>query len=360
MDNFVMKPDTANKPRNCNLDIVRIVAVLTVIMSHVTSGYFSNYGTDTSEFAAANIFNSISRIGVPLFVMLSGALLLDENRNISTRDMLNKIKGIALLLIFWSAAYSVLFNAVIPLLAGNEVNIKSVVSGFIFGYSHLWFLYMLIGLYFAAIFLRFFVARKNSKLVLLFIAISLLAQFTLPVLRIISGYFSEGYLIIRFINMFYLQFFGGYAAYYLIGWYIVHIGINKKIVRYLAYVASVASAAVIILYVAKTADRTNAYNNLNIVLCTFSVGVFLLICNIRINFKEKTKRLLMIFSNLSFGAYITHKIFIFILTTLCSYEEIGISIYLYCIIVFVISTAVSFAVCALMAKIPLIKSLIRV
>ena len=75
----------SNKERNSFLDITRIVAVLAVIMIHTSSGFVTLYDTSSIEFLWGNIFDSISRIGVPLFVMISGSLMLDEEKNITIK-----------------------------------------------------------------------------------------------------------------------------------------------------------------------------------------------------------------------------------------------------------------------------------
>lgn len=89
--------------RNYSLDLTRIAAVLAVVMIHVSSAFVSSYEINTLEFQTANVLDSISRLGVPLFVMISGSLFLDEKRKISTRNLYFKnIKGILFLLYLWS------------------------------------------------------------------------------------------------------------------------------------------------------------------------------------------------------------------------------------------------------------------
>lgn len=72
-----------SKERIVTLDIVRIVAAVAVVMIHSCSRFIMLYGNDTTEFIYGNFFNCISRPGVPLFVMISGALMLDENKEIT-------------------------------------------------------------------------------------------------------------------------------------------------------------------------------------------------------------------------------------------------------------------------------------
>ena len=72
------------------LDILRVIACLSVIMIHVTANYlYTNFGS--VNFVISNIINSLSRIGVPLFVMISGSLLLNSEYTLSKQKLINRI-----------------------------------------------------------------------------------------------------------------------------------------------------------------------------------------------------------------------------------------------------------------------------
>ena len=81
--------DRAKSPRNPLLDMARIVAVLAVVMIHCSADFIANYPLHTSEFISGNLFDSISRMAVPLFLMISGALFLDQDRELSFKSILS-------------------------------------------------------------------------------------------------------------------------------------------------------------------------------------------------------------------------------------------------------------------------------
>ena len=62
------------KKRIYYFDVLRVIACLAVIMIH-TSGTYVLRNFRTFNFWVRNLFDSLSRIAVPLFVMISGALL---------------------------------------------------------------------------------------------------------------------------------------------------------------------------------------------------------------------------------------------------------------------------------------------
>lgn len=105
------------------------------------------------------------------------------------------------------------------------------------------YLYMLIGLYLATPFFRAFVKKENKNLILFFLLLALVSQFTRPIIDILSFRVTIFKEVSEFIDKFYLQFFGGFAAYYPAGWYIVHIGISKRWARGILYAAGAISLA---------------------------------------------------------------------------------------------------------------------
>ena len=65
------------KSRVYYLDVLRVIACMAVVMIHASAPYL---GKDIGSFNfwVGNVLDSLSRIAVPLFVMISGALMLDE------------------------------------------------------------------------------------------------------------------------------------------------------------------------------------------------------------------------------------------------------------------------------------------
>ena len=76
--------------RHLGLDLVRIVAILAVVMIHASASFLVSYPAGSFEFSVGNLGDGISRLGVPLFVMLSGALMLDEQRNLTLKRIFTK------------------------------------------------------------------------------------------------------------------------------------------------------------------------------------------------------------------------------------------------------------------------------
>lgn len=342
--------------RNISLDLVKIIAALTVIMIHVSSGFVTTHDANSSDFFWGNILDSISRIGVPLFVMISGALILDENKEFSMLKLFQKIKSILFLFIFWSAFYVLAEGIIYPLSIGNSLDILSLIISFIEGYYHMWYLYMLIGLYLITPFLRSFVNRNNKNFVLLFIAIALLTQFTPPIINGLAAIWKPVKYLDSFIAQFYLKFFGGYTAYYLSGWYIVHIGFSTKRKNIFLYAAGIGSLLLTILYVYLTHDLSNGYSNVNIFIYLYTTGVFTMIVNLPLAKYNTQTNLITNIATLSFGVYIIHPLLLAIYERTIPYTTQPL---LYMLSSFIIVSIGALVISYFISRVPILKKTIR-
>ena len=156
--------------REGNYDLLRIISAAAVVMIHVSATWF--YGavdnipesglsiTDIQSPYLICIYNSLSRFAVPCFVMLSGAFILENEKNIEYKKFYSKsFAKIGIPTIIFSVIY-VLYAipwGVIGIDRGIHALLKDIIKGA--PMHHLWYLYMMIGVYaLAPIVLRF----KNS------------------------------------------------------------------------------------------------------------------------------------------------------------------------------------------------------
>ncbi len=352
--------------RKAFLDVARIVAVCLVVLAHVAARYVVEYESDTLGFFFGNLFDSISRTCVPVFVMISGALLLDENKRVTGKSMLKRIKNVALLLAFWSFAYVLFDSILVPLVKSERLpSAWEMLYNFFMGHIHLWYLYMVIGLYAMTPFLRAFVKKENKSMVLIFLLLATIAYFLLGLLYLFYGCFPALRYVAEFINKFDLDFFCGYTAYYLLGWYIVHIGFTSK-QKIAVYIASGLALAGMFLAAQFVPARDGtggtafrqAYANNGLFLFLYSAGVFTFLASLegKLRPSEKVGAWLKAGSKLSFGVYVLH-----IMVMSAVYKVFGFIPLppVTMLLVWVLTTALSFAACFVLSKIPFLKNLIR-
>ena len=343
--------------RNYSLDIARIVAVFAVVMIHINASFLTDNPLNTNEFIFGNLFDSLSRIGVPLFLMISGSLFLDENREVTLKTILSKnVKNIAIITIIWAIIYSVAKEVLFPLLSGKTVNVKSFIVGVINGHYHMWYLYMIMGIYMITPFLKKFVCKENRGMVLFFIIISFCFQFFTPIINAICELGLNLSFINAWLDKFKLDFFDGNITYFLVGWYIVHIGIKRKWHRCVIYFLGVVSLISIILYTRFTGDYNTAYENIGAPVFLYSVSVFLALNNINLNLNEKTAKKVAELSKLTFGVYLVHVMILAIYNELFPYNKHIVFYILVCFIVVIFSF---FLISYIISKIPGLKKIIK-
>ena len=69
------------------IDILRIVACFSVIMLHASAQPWYSLPVDGIGFKIANSYDALFRFGVPVFVMISGALFLAPDREITIKKL---------------------------------------------------------------------------------------------------------------------------------------------------------------------------------------------------------------------------------------------------------------------------------
>lgn len=132
------------------LDYLRVIACFMVILVHCIEPFYLNaegtYIASHSDALWVTIINSLLRIAVPLFVMTSSYLLMPIKTDTSTFYR-RRMKRVVIPFIVWSLAY-----AFIPMWgSGGEVaicdNLTQLSINLMWHSGHLWFVYMLIGIY---------------------------------------------------------------------------------------------------------------------------------------------------------------------------------------------------------------------
>ena len=149
-------PVRAERGRVAYLDMLRIAATVAIVMIHVAVRGWRSMDMHTAQWHALSFFSSISRWGTPIFVMISGALFLDERREVRLRRLFSKnILRILIAFVFWSAVYAVPFFL-------RDRSVFGLISNFLTGSYQLWFLYMIVGLYLITPLLRRITSDRSA------------------------------------------------------------------------------------------------------------------------------------------------------------------------------------------------------
>lgn len=138
------------------------MATFMVILIHAAAPIAHAEGSDynSSFWWAGNFWNSLSRPGVPLFVMLSGYLLLGKDYPLP--DFLKRrFSRVVIPAIFWMLIYC--FYGYMANGSPDSIGaaLKSLVTGPV--HYHLWFIYLIIGLYLVYPILRPWVRTASNQ-----------------------------------------------------------------------------------------------------------------------------------------------------------------------------------------------------
>jgi surface polysaccharide O-acyltransferase-like enzyme len=203
------------------VDLIRVIAIVLVIMLHaaIEPDPIIAQMTQASVWRwwTENIYNSLARPSVPLFVLLSGSLLLQPSKIEPLNTFFKKrFRRIGLPFLFWGIAYFAWRFFV----NHEELSLNSILQGIFTGpYYHFWFLYMLVGLYLVTPILRVVVAYSNRKLLGFFILLWFFGVTVPPLLSLFGSYSLES-------NVFIIV---GWVGYYLLGVYMLQVRLRSSI-----------------------------------------------------------------------------------------------------------------------------------
>lgn len=306
-----MQVKTRTQKRIYSFDVIRIVAAVAVVLVHSIAFMVSESPYGGFEFTFANFLDSLGRTSVTLFLMLSGALLLNEKRQISTQKCLKSALHLVLVCIFWSALYAFLLNILTPIVEGKEILLEEFFEATIKGHFHLWYIYMLAGLYLITPVLRLFVKRENVHMVVYFLLLGLFVQ-SLPIFLdvFLDRFTGLNQFTTKLFGMLEFNYINDYLGCYLAGWVVTNIRIPKKH-RLVLYAVGFAGFLVTFLgtqfFLSEDMRKSVFYDHDKISLTICGIAIFVFIHHLFKNKSfEKTGKLVVTLSNLTFGVYLIH------------------------------------------------------
>ena len=292
------------------LDNVRVISTIAVIILHVSAPILYEFGEISEEsWNIGNFYDGIVRFCVPVFFMLSGALLLSKDYELNY-FLKKRFWRIIPPLIFWSLIYIFYDNVLVGEKSFTLINfIKMLIRNVFYGSKfHLWFVYTLLGLYLFIPILRKWIKNSNNNEILYFL-----------IIWFVTIIYSLPYLKIYLPNI-PLTNFSGYIGYLVLGYYLSNLTIRKK---YLPIIFIIIGIVITVYGTHYLTHKNNEFSGYfygyltpNVLLS--SIGVFLILKNSTIKNKA-IKNLILFLSNQSFGIYLVH---ILVLTLL---NKIGIN-----------------------------------
>ena len=303
--------------RNFGLDLLRVLACYMVIQVHAGEFFYidqtSHVIMGTNTFWVG-ILNSLCRASVPLFVMLSGYFLLPLKESNTQTFYRKRFVRVVVPFVIWCALYA-MYNV----LRGNTtfceglLNICQIPVNYGVQLGHLWYIYMLIGLYLFAPIISPWLRSSSRKSVELYLYIWIFTLLIPYIHRIFPEVLGECY----WNNTPMLYYFSGLLGYMILGAYLklywrewrrwfLPLGIVLVVA---GYALTVGVFVDLIDRVSLVADLELSWNFDTINVAMMTLGLFLLFKNIGercANQRSLFRRIITDISALSYGIYLAH------------------------------------------------------
>lgn len=333
------------------LDILRIISCFAVILLHCSCDAFS-VTQGIIGFTIGNFYNSISRFCVPIFLMITGALLLNPDKEIDIKKFtINKTLKIIIDLTCWCVIYYI-FKTII--LNGGTITFEGLINSIINLQFHLWYMKVLIFIYLFLPIVKL-ITNNHEKLIKYYIIIFLIFGVTLRSLMLLPlpsyiidllGFFREG-------NSFW------YMGYVVLGYYLFSTDItkNKRLIIYVLGIISLISCfGLNELAYLKFHKMIYLNDYFSITTLFYSISIFIFI---KYKFKDKTytEINLRFIGDKTYGIYLIH-IMIMNLYELLGFSTFSfnfiISIPIMCMSIFI----ASYIIIIIMKKIPIVRKIV--
>lgn len=286
------------------IDFIRMFAILSVIAIHVNAITRDGLiATNKIYYFFFTFLDSLTRAGVPLFLMLTGYFVLSSKKEESYKLFLkNKMPKLVIPFFIFSLAYYTYR------IIDNSVN-ASILDFFVRFlnndiYYHLWYMYVIIMIYILIPYTKKLVESLKEKELLRLIIIT----FILGNLFLTIQQFSQRFGFTLFQN-FILPNFIIYNNYLLLGYYLNKYEFkNKKII----YILGIIS-----LLLMPIADYFSINNNVRNDLMLTSTGILPVFYTLmiyylikenyhKLNINSRVKGIIVNFSQLSLYIYLSH------------------------------------------------------
>ena len=303
-------------------DLLRVLSIAAVVVIHVVSLWIYDVPVGSAAWDIYNVYDSLVRWCVPVFVMLSGMFLLDPKKSLPLpRLFFHHILRIFAALVVWGAVYAIVdFGRVDG--AFTWAGIRSALYTALLGntHYHLWFLYIILGLYLVTPILRSFVRGASRKDFHYFFLLCFAVACLLPTLlqlrpsQTVSTYLSR-------LN---LHMVMGYVGYYVAGYYLKTFTLGR-VAEIVTYLLGIGGAAATIWGTRVLSLRSGAlsgvlYDYMTPNVAAMAVAVFVLFRYLLGVSDERSRRQSLAgLAKITFGVYLVHDLFLMV------YRHLGVT-----------------------------------
>ena len=306
---------TKEKKRYFGIDLIRALACYLVLLTHSGETFYMGNGfvvfirNDNNIWGG--VINSLSRVCVPLFVMISGYLLLPMKTDYKT-FLKKRFTRISFPFLVFCVLYDLFYYIKGDIdLKTMFINIPKILINYGTEVGHLWYMYMAMGIYLFIPIISPWIKTAKKEHFYYYFAIWFVSLFNVYIHYIYPEVWGEAY----WNNTSLFQSFIGNFGYAVLGAFIkIHLKeYNLYITGIILYIVGAGLTMLGFIYKrekakdCKEVEMTLHFNTINVAMSTF--GIFLLLRKIEI----KNKYICNIVNDIalkSFGIYLVHIFFL--------------------------------------------------
>lgn len=294
-------------------DLLRVLAALAAVIYFVAANWFDSTAAHSFERRVLLSYEALTVWCVPMFAMLSGAFLLDPKKSVRLRDIfLRYLLRVVIVLVVWGVIY-----ALLDCKEFSWAQIKLSLHNVLWANSkyHLWFLFVMLGLYLVTPILRAFVRGASRGdlhwfFLLVFLFASLLpaaeAVFLGKTLSLLSIW--AGKLDIHMVL--------GYVGYYVAGYYLKNYTLNR-FAEFMIYILGILGIAGTVWGIRQGTSLSVLLDHLAPHVVFMAVAIFVLFRYVLgVSDERSRRRRLGGVSKITLGIYLIHPLFLMVLSRL--------------------------------------------
>lgn len=226
-------------------DILRIIAAFSVVVLHAAAHPWYYLEINSWDWFITNAYDAAFRFGVPIFVMISGALFLQVDKELPLKRLyLHNILRLLIVYGVWTLIY-VGKPYLSSLFATQEISIdwKVFIKSLLTGPYHLWYLPMLAGIYMICPVLKRWLShapRREQEYFLLLFVVFQISKTTLSC-------FIKTPEVHQFLDILQPEAVCSYVGYFVLGYYLSFHQFSPKFDRFLFAMLPVSFGANIVV-----------------------------------------------------------------------------------------------------------------
>lgn len=253
------------------IDLLRIIACFLVIVNHTNSAIFLNSTPHNSLWWYSVGIFFLSRIAVPIFIMITGATILSREENYK-KTLKRVVRAIVVLILF-----SLIYYCRKALKSDSfslqnflaQIYNKPITNAY-------WYMYLYIALLLMIPFVQKMVKNMKKIDLLIYFFVSLLVNGVWPILLHYQPAFA-------FNTNFYMPLFESYICYLMLGYYFTNYN-NKDKRRFLIALFGFGTSIIISMILTyfeymKNAESYTFFSNRTLITVAFPSGCFFYLCS---------------------------------------------------------------------------------